>query len=294
MDRELLSLISWPTRRESGVYSGFPGWPIGFAMLQCTAGTLLRRRHSGKHLNSSADILFSLAPPWQCMSWWWVYSYGKLVVNTTIRCWPCLIVPGTFPFWLGTVVMSTLRCTRCFSGLWRMVTHLALCDRIVVATGPLPALGRGTKDTWPPISSFSCSRLRFLIPALVLNMGTWTSTRERTLRGWFRRQCIANATFCCPLGNNVDRVSHFAGWQLIRLLQVFESVATQWVFTTVSLANLCGCFCWALAPFAVCFAVLWMVRRKSGWGICVLPFVFGGLCFGFYDLPRCMRPPVSM
>ena len=83
----------------------------------------------------------------------------------------------------------------------------------------------------------------------------------------------------------------------LRLLRVFkiESIATQWVFTTVSLANLfCGCFCWALAPFAVCFAVLWVVRRKSGWGICVLPSVFGGLCFGFYDLPRCMLPPVSM
>ena len=77
-------------------------------------------------------------------------------------------------------------------------------------------------------------------------------------------------------------MSHFTGWQLIRLLHVFESVATQWVFTTVSLANLfCGCFCWALAPFAVCFAVLWLVRRKSGWGICVLPFVFGGLCLVF-------------
>ena len=74
----------------------------------------------------------------------------------------------------------------------------------------------------------------------------------------------------------------------------FESVATQWVFTTVSWQIFCGCFCWALAPFAVCFAVLLMVRRKSGWGICVLPCVFGGLCFGFYDLPSCMRPPVSM
>ena len=52
-------------------------------------------------------------------------------------------------------------------------------------------------------------------------------------------------------------MSHLIGWQLIRLLHVFESVATQWVFTTVSLANLfCGLFCWALAPFAVCFAVL--------------------------------------
>ena len=42
----------------------------------------------------------------------------------------------------------------------------------------------------------------------------------------------------CLLGNNVDRVSHFIGWQLIRLLHVFESVATQWVFTTVSLAKI--------------------------------------------------------
>ena len=40
----------------------------------------------------------------------------------------------------------------------------------------------------------------------------------------------------------------------------------------------CGCFCWALAPFAVFFAVLVMVRRKSGWGICVLPFGCGVLC----------------
>ena len=25
-----------------------------------------------------------------------------------------------------------------------MVTHLALCDRTVIATGPLPAMGKGT------------------------------------------------------------------------------------------------------------------------------------------------------
>ena len=30
----------------------------------------------------------------------------------------------------------------------------------------------------------------------------------------------------------------------------------------------------ALAPFAVCFAVFRMVRRKSSWRICVLPCVF--------------------
>ena len=40
--------------------------------------------------------------------------------------------------------MSTLR-RSFFSGWLRMVTHLALFDRPVVATGPLPAMGRGTK-----------------------------------------------------------------------------------------------------------------------------------------------------
>ena len=84
------------------------------------------------------------------------------------------------------------------------------------------------------------------------------------------------------LGNNVDRVSHLLRWELIRLLHVFESVATQWVFTTVSLANLflfCGCFCWALAAFAVCFAVLGMVRRKCGWGSASCLFCSFGLWF---------------
>ena len=114
-----------------------------------------------------------------------------------------------------------------------------------------------------------------------------------TLRGWVRQQCIVIATFCCLLGNDVARMSHVSGWLLIRLLQGFEFIATQWVFTTVSLANLLWLFLLGLAPFAVCFAVFWMVRRKSGWGICVLRCVFG-LCFGCYDLPSCMRPPASM
>ena len=98
------------------------------------------------------------------------------------------------------------------------------------------------------MSSSSCSCLHLLVLALFLNMGTWTSTRERTLRGWVRRQCIAIATFCCLLGNNVDRLSRCSGWQLIRLLQGFESVATQWVFTTVSLANLLWLFLLGSCP----------------------------------------------
>ena len=161
--------------------------------------------------------------------------------------------------------------------------------------GPLPAMGRGTKDTWPPMSSFSCSCLRFLIPALVLNMGTWTSTRERTLRGWVRRHCIANATFCCPLGNNVDRGSHLTGWQLIRLLQVFEWVATQWVFTTVSLANLLWLFLLGSCPVR-CLLCCPLDGETQIWlGDLRLAFCFWRFVFWFvFDLPRCMRPPVSM
>ena len=73
-------LSGWPTRRESGVFSGFPGWPNGIAMLQCTAGTLLRRRHSGSTW-TVLQLLSSFAPPWQCMFWWRVYCYGKHVIR---------------------------------------------------------------------------------------------------------------------------------------------------------------------------------------------------------------------
>ena len=55
------------------------------------------------------------------------------------------------------------------------------------------------------------------------------------------------STICCLLGNEVC-VSHFTGWQLIRLLQVFDSVATQWVFSTVSLANLLWLFLLGSCP----------------------------------------------
>ena len=53
--------------------------------------------------------------------------------------------------------------------------------------------------------------------------------------------------------------------------------------------------CWALAPLA-CFAVFRTVRRKSGWGICVLPWFCFLVCFlfGCYDLASFMWPPASM
>ena len=94
-----------------------------------------------EHLNSPAATI-QLLRPWHCMFWWRVYCYGKYVIR---RCgadhaWLCL---RRFPFWRGTVFMSTLRRPFCISGFWRKVTDLALWDRIVVATGPLPAMGRG-------------------------------------------------------------------------------------------------------------------------------------------------------
>ena len=61
----------------------------------------------------------------------WLY----LLVWDITKCNEC-------PPW---TVLSTLRRPLCICGFWRMVTYLALCDRFVVATGPLPAMGRGTR-----------------------------------------------------------------------------------------------------------------------------------------------------
>ena len=128
-----------------------------------------------------------------------------------------------------------------------MVTYLALCDRFVVATGPLPAMGRGTRHLAANVIFLLLLLTPFGTCSFFLNMGTWTSTRERTLRGWVRRQCMGIATFCCPLGNNVDRVSLF--WVATNsFVAGFESVVTQWVFTTVSLANLLWLFLLGSCP----------------------------------------------
>ena len=97
---------------------------------------------------------------------------------------------------------------------------------------------------------------------------------------------------CCPLGNIIVRLSHFSGWLPIRLLHVFEFIATQWIFSTVS-RQIMWFFWLGSCPVRCLLCCFWMVRRKSGWGICVLPCGFG-LCFGFGDLPSCMWPTASM
>ena len=57
-----------------------------------------------------------------------------------------------------------------------MVTHLSPCDRAVVATGPLPALGEGHKTPGqqcqiPPARAYALWYLLFL----------WTWAREQVL-----------------------------------------------------------------------------------------------------------------
>ena len=116
---------------------------VAFGILQCTAGTLLRRRHS-ESTWTVLRIPFSLAPSRQCMFWWWVYSYGSLSSGTATRCWPCLIVPGSVSFWLGTLVMATwdtldsLVAGDGWSRTWPLWLHY-------LATEPLPTMGRDTK-----------------------------------------------------------------------------------------------------------------------------------------------------
>ena len=56
------------------------------------------------------------------------------------------------------------------------------------------------------MSYSSCSCLRPLVLALSLNLGTWTSPREWTLRGWVSQQCIVIATFL--LSSWQQRSSH--------------------------------------------------------------------------------------
>ena len=70
----------------------------------------------------------------------------------------------------------------------------------------------GAQDTWPYMSSSSCWCLCHLVLGLSLNLGTWKSTCEWTLRGWVSLQCIVNATSCCLAGNHVVRISHVSGW----------------------------------------------------------------------------------
>ena len=54
-------------------------------------------------------------------------------------------MPGRVLFltWHGSLIHPEMH--EFVSGWLRMVTYLTLCDRTVVATGPLPAMGRGTR-----------------------------------------------------------------------------------------------------------------------------------------------------
>ena len=191
-------------------------------MLQCTAGTLRRRRHS-RSTWTVLQILFSFEPARQCsLVWYWDVTCCKHFnrpIGTSTGCWPRLIVPERPSFCsLGTVAISIWRCTS-FSGWWRMVTHLAPCDRVVIATGLLPAMGRGTRHLATNVTVL----LRMLTPSGTLyfsefghvNKYLWVDSEKLV-----SLQCIINATICCLAGNHAVACLTILG-VIIRLLHVF-------------------------------------------------------------------------
>ena len=131
--------------------------------------------------------------------------------RATTRCWPRLIVPGTVSFltWHGSHIHPTMQKFLVAGYGWSLTL-----PRETALSSPLgrsPQWG-GAQDTWPHMTSSSCWCLCQLVLGLSLNLGTWTSTCEWTLRGWVSFQCIVNATSCCLAGNHVVRMSHVSGW----------------------------------------------------------------------------------
>ena len=145
------------------------------------------KTHKGSETGKGSQRTKRDEGTWQCMFWWRVCCYGKRSLDirwAAEHAWSCL---RRFP--LLTWHSSHVHPETLLMYLWLLTDgHLP---------GPVwphcrchwaaPRNGEGRDDTWPPTSSFSCYSWRFMVPALALYMGTWTSTCERTLRGWVRR-----------------------------------------------------------------------------------------------------------
>ena len=105
-------------------------------------------------------------------------------------------------------------------------------------------------------------------------------------------QCIVNATICGLSGNHaVARLTIFG--VIIRLCMFLSFNVTQWVSTTVSLANLLWFFLLGSGPFGCLFCCLSNGETQIWLGDLRLALVLlvGVLC---YDLPSFMWPPASM
>ena len=193
----------------SGEWSLFwiSGWPSFFAMLQCTAGTLLGRRHSGSTW-TVLQIFLSLAPSKQCIFWWCVYYAASMLISTTARCWLCLIVSGRVLFLTrhGSLIHPEMNEFVVAGYGWSLTQPCVTAQSLPL--GRSPQWG-GAQDTWSTMSNSSCSCLRPLVLALSLNLDTWTSTREWTLRGWVSQQCIVNATLLSSWQHYSSLVSRF-------------------------------------------------------------------------------------
>ena len=87
---------------------------------------------------------------------------------------------------------------------------------------------------------------------------------------------IAIATFSCLRGNCLDRVSHLSGWQLIRLLQVFD-----FGFYHCVLANLLWLFLLGSCPFRCLLCCLLNGKTQIWLGDLRLALCFWWFVFWF-------------
>ena len=121
------------------------------ATLQCTAGIVLRRRHSGTREapEQFCRYFFSLAP-----------SDSARLRNCWLLATQCFT---DFAYCAELFSLSTWHrihvypVTNLVSGGPRLVTYLAICDRLCHSHGAAPRKGGGTIAIWPPTMHSPCS-----------------------------------------------------------------------------------------------------------------------------------------
>ena len=183
MDREFLFRSRWyPAGHSvvSGVYSGFFSWTLA-ATMQCTAGLVLRRRHSGSTW-TVLQVIFQLGALWLCTSENVLSSCGRRPVMTQCfadsACCDRIVLPST---WYGIHVYPVMN-------LW--VADFDWSPTLPYVT--LLALPRSCSRKGAVQLQFGSQQCTLLAPeptvlytanTVRLELNTWARTCERTLRG---------------------------------------------------------------------------------------------------------------
>ena len=156
----------------------------------------------------------------------------------------------------------------------------------------------GTIAIWPPTIDSPCSWIHRSVHGKFFQ--SWTEHLNKNL--WedserLRRNCVQlmHSFVVCQQQQLRTRVSPYC--VATNSFGAFSWDATQWLFTTVSMANLCSwLFLLGPAPFAVCFASLlddethiWLGDLR--FAFCVVVFAF---VFLFVDLPCYMTTGVNV